>query len=298
MTDDGVMARCCRRGHDETTYDDRRNEDANVDDLRTDLVVTRHGQPAGAAPTLLFLHGLTDSGQAWPEAVAHWAGSYAIVAVDQRGHGRSPRFTEEQLAAHPGEVMVDDATAVLGQLDTPPVVAGHSLGGAVALTVGVRRPELVRALVLEDPAPLGPGDLQADRAKGERFVAGVRQSIETADDDTLLRLRREQRPAWPDSELLASGRSERQVDLDYLARGDIKPSTPWSELFADVTVPVLVVSGDPDGDVCVTDEMEQGIAQLGNDNVTLTRVKGAEHCIRREQPEQFYSIVDDWLRRL
>lgn len=268
-----------------------------MDDLRTDLVVTRYGQPAGAAPTMLFLHGLTDSGRAWPEAVRHWADSYAIVAVDQRGHGSSPRFTREQLDARPGEVMVDDATTVLEQLGSPPVVVGHSLGGAVALTIGVRRPELVRALVLEDPAPLGPGDAGADPARGERFVAGVRQSRETADDDILLDLRRELHPSWPDSELLATGRAERQVDLDYLARGDIKPSPPWNELFAAVEVPVLVVSGDPDGDVCVTDEMEQGIERLGRPNVTLTRVRGAEHCIRREQPERFYAVVDEWLRR-
>ena len=265
-----------------------------MDDLRTDLVVTRYGEPVEAAPVLLFLHGLTDSGQAWPEAVSHWSGTHAIIAVDQRGHGSSPRFTAEQLG-HPGDVMVDDVVAILEQLDTPPVVVGHSLGGAVALSTGVRRPDLVRALVLEDPAPLGPGDPQADAARGEQFVAGVRQSREVADDDTLLRLRREQRPSWPDSELLASGRAERQVDLDYLARGDIKPSRPWTELFAEVSVPVLVVSGDPHGDVCVTDEMERGIERIGNSHVTLTRVKGAEHCIRREQPEQFYAVVDDWL---
>jgi len=268
-----------------------------VDELHTDLVVTRYGRPAGTAPTLLFLHGLTDSGRAWPEAVAHWADSNSIVAVDQRGHGRSPRFTEQQLAAHPGEVMVEDAITILERLDGAPVVVGHSLGGAVALTAALRRPELVRALVLEDPAPLGPREPQADAARGDRFVAGVRQSIEVTDDELLLRLRREQRPSWPDSELLATGRAERQVDVDYLRRGDIKPSTPWTELFAEVSVPVLVVSGDPDGDVCVTDEMERGITRLGNDNVTLTRVKGAEHCIRRERPEQFYVVVDDWLRR-
>jgi pimeloyl-ACP methyl ester carboxylesterase len=125
----------------------------------------------------------------------------------------------------------------------------------------------------------------------------VRQSIEVTDDDRLLGLRREQRPSWPDSELLATGRSERLVDLGYLAGGDIKPSTPWTKLFAEVSVPVLVVSGDPDGNVCVTDEMEQGMARLANPNVTLTRVKGAEHCVRREQPEQFYAVVDDWLRQ-
>lgn len=268
-----------------------------MDDLRTDLAVTRYGQPADAAPMLLFLHGLTDSGRAWPEAVEHWADSYAIIAVDQRGHGRSPRFTQEQLDAHPGDVMVDDAVAILEQLDTPPVVVGHSLGGAVALAAAVRRPDLVRALVLEDPAPRGPDDPQIDLAKGADFVGGVRQSIDVTDDGMLLRLRRDQRPGWPDSELLATGRAERQVDLDYLARGDIKPSTPWPQLFAEVAVPVLVLSGDADSDVCVGDEMERGIARLGNDNVTLTRVKGAEHCVRREQPEQFYSLVDEWLRR-
>jgi len=268
-----------------------------VNDLRTDLVVTQYGRPLGAAPTLLLLHGLTDSGHAWPEAVAHWADAYAIVAVDQRGHGRSPRFTDHELAAHPGDVMVDDAVTILEQLDTPAVVVGHSLGGAVALTAAVRRPELVRALVLEDPAPRAPLDPQADPAKGTQHAAGVRRSLEAADEDQLLRRRREESPRWPESELLASVQSQQRVDLEYLARGDIRPSTPWTVLFAEVSVPVLVVSGDVDGDVCVTDEMEQGIARLGNHNVTLTRVKGAEHCIRREQPEQFYLVVDDWLRR-
>jgi pimeloyl-ACP methyl ester carboxylesterase len=279
-----------------TTSEGAGGEEANVHLPRTDLVVTTYGRPVGAAPTQLFLHGLTDSGRAWPEAVAHWADSYAIIALDQRGHGHSPRFTREQLEAHPGDVMVEDATAVLEQLDQRPVVLGHSLGGAVALTVGARRPELVRALVLEDPAPLAPGDPRADPARGEQLAAGVQQSIEVTDDDELLRLRREQRPSWPDSELLATGRAERQVDLDYLVRGDIKPTTPWTELFAEAGVPVLVVSGDPDGDVCVTDEMEQAIARLGKPDVTLTRVEGAEHCVRREQPEQFYVVVDDWLR--
>jgi pimeloyl-ACP methyl ester carboxylesterase len=121
-----------------------------------DLVVHRPGRTdgSGGLPTLLFLHGLTGSGEGWPEAVEHWQGGDAIVTVDQRGHGGSPRFTADQHVEHPGDVMVDDAVALLEQLDRP-VVVGHSLGGAVGLAATVRRPELVRALVLEDPAPLG-----------------------------------------------------------------------------------------------------------------------------------------------
>lgn len=267
-------------------------------DLHTDLAVYWHGRPAGEAPTLVFLHGLTDSGEGWPQAVSHWERDYAILSLDQRGHGRSPRFTRGQLVEHPGEVMVRDAVRVLEQMPAPPVVIGHSLGGAVALTVAVRHPELVRGVVLEDPAPRGPEDPQRDPGRGEMFLEGVRLSLAAEDDDALVRLRREHRPDWPESELLVTGRAEQQVDLDYLAYGDIKPTTAWTELFPKVGVPALVISGDAEEGLCVDGTVEKGLQEIGNPNVVLTRISGAGHCIRREQPDRFYEVVDDWLHAL
>ncbi|HEX2176587.1 MAG TPA: alpha/beta hydrolase [Nocardioidaceae bacterium] len=265
-------------------------------EIQTDLVVRWDGRPTNEAPTLLLLHGLTDSGAGWREAVTHWGRDYAVLIVDQRGHGESPRFTRDQLAAHPGEVMVEDAIAVLEQLGSAPVVVGHSLGGAVALTVAVRRPDLVRGVVLEDPAPRGPDDAQRDPSRGEGMVEGLRASLDAPDDDALLRLRRESHPTWPESELLVTGRAEQQMDLEYLEYGDYKPTTPWTELFAELTVPALVLTGDGPEGICVDEEVEQGLADIGNGNVTLARVEGAGHCVRREQPEEFYALVDDWLR--
>lgn len=264
--------------------------------LATDLAVHLYGRPLGQAPALLFLHGLTDSGAGWPEAVAHWGARYAIVALDQRGHGQSPRFTEAQLAAHPGDVMVEDAVTVLEQLDRP-VVIGHSLGGAVALTAGVRRPELVEALVLEDPAPLGPQEPQRS-ARGEEFLAGLEESIAAADEDTLLAVRRRQHPDWLETELLVTGRAEQQTDRRYLANGDLKPTMRWPESIARVGVPTLVVSGDRPDEVVVDDAFENGIASIGNRHVSFRRVAGTGHCVRRENPAEYYRLVDDWLARL
>ena len=264
-------------------------------DLKTDLAVRRLGQPAGQAPTMLWLHGLTDSGAGWPGAERHWGPAYSILAVDQRGHGASPRFTPQQLEAHPGEVMVDDAIGILEQLDEPPVLIGHSLGGAVALTAAVRRPELVRAVVLEDPAPLGPGDLQRDPSRGQEFLAGLRASRDARDDDELLRVRRDAHPDWPEDELVVSGRGEQQVDLDYLAHGDFKPTTRWPELFAGLAVPTLVVSGGDLSDVCITEDVERGICEIGNPHVEVVRIPGASHCIRREQPPAYFAVVDAFL---
>lgn len=262
--------------------------------LDTDLHVRRHGRPSGEAPALLFLHGLTDSGAGWLRAVEHWSARFAIVAPDQRGHGESPRFTAAQLEWHPGEVMVEDAVHLLSQLDRP-VVVGHSLGGAVALTAAVRRPELVRALVLEDPAPLQPHEPQQDPPRGEAFLAGVRSSLAAPDDEALYAVRKAAHPDWPEDELLVTGRAEQQMDVDYLAAGDLKPTTRWPELFAQVAVPTLVVTGDRLDEVVVDDAMERGIAEIANPHVRLERVPGAGHCIRREQPSHYYEVVDQFL---
>lgn len=267
-------------------------------ELDTDLNVSWHGRPLDQAPVMLFLHGLTDCGAGWPEAVDHWQRDYAILALDQRGHGQSPRFTREQHDGPPGDVMVEDAVALLEQMPRPPVVVGHSLGGAVALAAAVRRPDLVRALVLEDPAPRRPDESQRDAERGREILASLRTSIEAPDDESLLRLRHEQHPDWPESELLVTGRAEQQMDRDYAALGDFKPSTAWTELFARVTVPTLVVSGDAPDDICIDEGIEKGIADIANPNVALTRVPDAGHCIRREQPQRYYEIVDEWLRAL
>lgn len=263
--------------------------------IDTDLAVRRIGRTDEGAPTMVFLHGLTDSGSGWAGAERHWGPAYSIIAVDQRGHGSSPRFTPEQLAGHPGEVMVADALAILEQLPEPAVVLGHSLGGAVALAAAVRRPRLVRALVLEDPAPLGPDEPQRDASRGEVFLDGVRESLAARDEQELLAVRRDKHPGWPEDELLLTGVAEQQMDLDYLAHGDFKPTTRWPELFASVAVPTLLVTGGLMDEVVIGDDHERGILEIGNPHVRLVRVPGAGHCVRRDQPERYYDAVDGFL---
>lgn len=264
-----------------------------MDDLRTDLVVRRHGRALGEAPPLLLLHGLTDSGSGWADAVRRWESRFALVLVDQRGHGGSPRFTAGQLAGHPGEVLVEDVLGLLAQLP-PAFVLGHSLGGAVALACAVRRPELVRGLVLEDPAPLGPGEPLRRPDRGRAYVDELGASRGAADDAALLRLRRAQHPGWPEAELLPTGRAEQEVDATFLAGGEWKPVTPWPELLAGLAVPALVVSGDRP-DLCVDAPMEAALRDLGNPRLSLVRIAGAGHCVRRDRPEDFHAVVDAWL---
>ena len=105
--------------------------------------VVRTG-PRGGAP-LVFLHALGLDLTWWDHQVAAFGGERDVVAVDLPGHGLSgspdggPTF--DGLAR-----VVGDVVAGLGA--GPADVVGLSVGGMVAQTMAVSRPDLVRSLVL------------------------------------------------------------------------------------------------------------------------------------------------------
>jgi lipase len=106
-------------------------------------------------PTLLLLHGLSDSGLCWPDGVGRWRHDYRILAPDARGHGQSPRFDPATSGSNRFDDMVADVVFLLERLGdeggATPILVGHSMGAAVAATVLTHRPDLLRAVVLEDP---------------------------------------------------------------------------------------------------------------------------------------------------
>lgn len=115
--------------------------------------VRRHVEIDGpeGAPPVLVLHGITASTATWDWLVPVLAPTHRVVRLDFRGHGGSDRTPGE----YHSQGYVSDAVAVCEALfDGPCTVIGHSLGGITALGLAQTRPDLVEALVLEDP-PMG-----------------------------------------------------------------------------------------------------------------------------------------------
>lgn len=103
----------------------------------------------GEGEPLLLVHGLGGSGENWVEVLPELLRSRRVLVVDLPGHAGS--------APLPAGATIDDfAAAVAGVLEAEgvesAVVAGHSLGGLVALRLAHVRPELVRGLLLVAPA--------------------------------------------------------------------------------------------------------------------------------------------------
>jgi 2-(acetamidomethylene)succinate hydrolase len=100
---------------------------------------------AGTGPTLIFLHPSSGYGRMWQDTTAHLPADYNVYALDQRGHGDSSRPDGEYSA----EELARDLKLFTEKLGLQRViVAGHSLGGRVALCFAAAHPDLTAALIM------------------------------------------------------------------------------------------------------------------------------------------------------
>jgi pimeloyl-ACP methyl ester carboxylesterase len=117
------------------------------------LAAIEFGDPARPID-VIFLHANGFNAMTYRSVLAPLAPRLRLLAVDMQGYGlSSPRSPIE------GRLNMlnfrDDMIAVLDGLDGPPLVlAGHSMGGTIAVLSAAQRPERVKALGLFDPVIL------------------------------------------------------------------------------------------------------------------------------------------------
>jgi pimeloyl-ACP methyl ester carboxylesterase len=105
-------------------------------------------------PTLVLLHGFGESLTTWRALFDPLAGSYRVLAVDLPGFGGSTK----PRAPYTLEAMTRRLTTLLErETEGPVVLIGHSMGGMLAASVALARPDRVRALILVAPAGLRVG---------------------------------------------------------------------------------------------------------------------------------------------
>ena len=108
------------------------------------LNYAEHGSPS--LSPLVMLHGGAWRWQEYLSLIPSLSRAWHTYAVDLRGNGRSGWVPGRYRLAD----FTDDNTEFVERLNAPAVLAGHSIGGVVALMVAARRPNRVRALIIED----------------------------------------------------------------------------------------------------------------------------------------------------
>ncbi len=119
--------------------------------------LTLHGHrvrylQAGSGPVLALVHGITSSADTWLPAMAGLCRDHTVIAPDLLGHGASAKPRGDySLGAYASGVR--DLLAALGHDRV--TVAGHSLGGGIALQFADQFPERTERLVLVSSGGLG-----------------------------------------------------------------------------------------------------------------------------------------------
>ncbi len=140
-----------------------------------ELAISRAG--SGPDP-VVCLHGITAQHRAFNAAARYLGPSRGLVGVDLRGRGDS----DKPESGYGLEAHADDVVRALDHLGLrDAVLAGHSMGGFVALKTALAYPDRVRALVLLDggwPRVEAPPEEMTEEQ--EREAEAIREGLARA----------------------------------------------------------------------------------------------------------------------
>ncbi len=259
-----------------------------------DLAYRWAGRTDPAAPTLVLLHGLGDSGDCWPDAVRRWSPRYRVVGVDLLGHGRSPRFTAGQLASpDPMEEMYAAALATVRRVAAArPGHPGRALDGWGHRHRARRAAPRPRprggpgGARLARPRTAGPAPGRGGRAhrrlptlrRGPRRSPGRRAAGTTRPGPT---------PSWSRGRAPRPRSTRRSSSWGW--RRSPHRGRSWCERSR---VPTLVLVGARS--TLLGARIRARADALANPQVRIETLD-AGHCVRRDVPETYHALVDPWL---
>jgi pimeloyl-ACP methyl ester carboxylesterase len=265
--------------------------------------------PIARPVDILFLHANGLNAASYAAMLAPLAKNFHVLAVDLRGHGlsearaRAWRHTSWNLYR-------DDVIAlIIEAIDTPVVVAGHSMGATAGLLAFGARSDLVRGLAMIDPVLMPPGFYVGSRlplaAKAMRVVmpiaraAARRRAMFTDREEAFQALRgRGFFATWPDDDLrnyLQDGLRPVEGGMTLSCRPKWEAANfaaqghdPWPAI-RRVPGPVVVLRAEHGS--TIPQASVRRIHALRAD-IRVVTVEGSTHALPFERPDRVRSAIE------
>jgi 2-succinyl-6-hydroxy-2,4-cyclohexadiene-1-carboxylate synthase len=241
-------------------------------------------ETAGSGPSLVLVHGFTQTARCWAPFDERFDRSFTVVRVDAPGHGRSSTVAAD----------IEMGAALLGDTAGRASYLGYSMGGRLVLRLAIDRPDLVERLVLigatagiEDPALR-----QARRADDEALAHHLEEvGVDSFLDEWLAQ------PLFATLPTAAAHVDERRRNTTAglatsLRLAGTGAQTPLWDRLRELRMPVLLLTGGIDQKfTTVASEMAERIGA----NTTVRTVPGAGHAVHLERPVEAAALVNEWL---
>ena len=223
--------------------------------------ITLHYQEKGNKEPFILLHGNGEDGSYFKNQIDYFSDRYRVIALDTRGHGKSPRgtkpFTIEQFSCDLYDFME-------GLEISHAVILGFSDGANIAMKFAMKYPDKVKALILNG---------------GNLSPKGVKRATQIPIEIGYKIARR-----------FASKSSDAKRNAEMLGLMVNDPNIELSEL-SKITVPTLIICGRND---MIKESHTKEIAE-NIPNAKLSIIKG-NHFIANKRYVTFNKEVEDFLQ--
>lgn len=232
--------------------------------------------PGTPRQAVIFIHGSGGNCQNWHSQVAGLGRDFLAIAVDLPGHGLSGGKPCDSIEAY-REFVCSFAERVLG---IPFFLAGHSMGGAVALDFALSYPGMLDGLIL-----IGTGSrLRVLPSILESFREGkVPENLASflyreGTPEIVLKAARE--------DMGKAGPAVFYADMTACDRFDV------SGRLGEIDIPALVITGEKD----MMTPLKYGKYLRDNlKNAVLEVVEDSGHMLMLERPDDINSLIQDFI---
>lgn len=225
--------------------------------------ISLYYQENGKGEPFILLHGNGEDGTYFKHQIEFFSKQYKMLAVDTRGHGKSPRgtapFTIEQFVMDLNEWMTELKLSKA-------ILLGFSDGANIAMKFALKYPNKIKALILNG------GNLDPKGVKGT-----VQLPIEIG---------------YQITKLFAGRSEEAKRHMELLGLMVNEPNIKANELHS-IQIPTLVIAGTKDMiKRAHTEEIAKNIS-----NARLSIIQG-DHFIANKEPDSFNKEVEAFLQKI
>ncbi len=232
---------------------------------------------------IVFIHGSGDSARIWRLQLEDLSRNQRVFAIDLPGHG-------ERMDTLPEEVTVQDYAKVAHQIIQQelhldhPVIAGHSLGGAIALAMALAYQSELGGLIL-----IGTGARL-------RVLPAILEATRTSPHEARLQLAEMAVAQSNIATVPQAVLSEQAEPGPYILHRDLAACNVFDcmQRLHEIHLPTLIICGSEDRLTPVK------YSQYLHDHLpgsTLRIISNAGHYVMREQPEAVNQAIREWMKQ-